>query len=145
MDTKEDTEKDERMRMEGKVPGVEFFWEVLKEFIEASEIAVEEVQRAKERGEDIEEISGAWVWDVPGVPGGWFYNLTGPGAKYTYHVLGPAFLRKDLAAEFLEIIMKQGNGMLAGFLFRKEYIGPEVSSPAVENWLKRMNVALKTS
>ncbi len=131
--------------MEDRVPGVETFWGVLNEFLEASKIAVEEVERAEERGESIEEINGAWVYDIPGVPGGWLYNLTGPGAKYTYHVLGPAFLRKDLAAEFLDIIKKQGNGILAGLLFRREYVAPEVGSPRMNDWFGKMAGTLKTS
>ncbi len=129
--------------MEKKVAGVETFWEVIKEFLEASDIAVEEVQRAKERGEDIEEISGAWVYAVTGVPGGWFYNLTGPGAKYSYTVLGPAFLHGDLAAEFLDITKEQGNGVLAGLLFRREFIGVDVPSPRLDKWFDKMVNTLK--
>ncbi len=115
------------------------------EFPKAAGAAQDDIRAAEERGEDWGEVSGSALYLVPGVPGGWMYNVTGPGAKHSYHILGPAFLREDLAAEFLDIIKEQGNGMLAGLLFRREYIGPEAGSPRMDNWIGKMAGALKAS
>ncbi len=115
------------------------------EFPEAAGVAQDDIRAAEERGEDWGEVSGSALYLVEGVPGGWMYNVTGPEAKHSYHILGPAFLREGLAAEFLDIIKEQGSGMLAGLLFRREFIGPEVGSPRMDNWIGKMAGALKTS
>ncbi len=143
MEKKVPLEEDEGLReKEAADQGMLVF---CKEFPEAGKAAQDDIQAAEERGEDWSEVSGSALYLVPGVPGGWMYNVTGPGAEYTYHILGPAFLREDLAAEFLDIIKEQGNGMLAGLLFRREYVAPEAGSPRMDNWIGKMVGALKTS